>query len=161
MLNQPSRLRRSVVLWVCLLASAVVLGCAARPRGGSGGAESLIPPEPQREFRAAWVATVANIDWPSKPGLTSAQQQREIIAILDKAVDLKMNAIVLQVRTSCDAFYPSKLEPWSEYLTGTQGQPPAPYYDPLKMWIDEAHKRGIELHAWFNPYRAKIGRAHV
>src|SRR4030095_14190892 len=106
-------------------------------------------------FRAAWVATVGNIDWPTRSGLSSEQQQAEIKAILDKSVALKLNAIVWQVRTSCDAFYPSKFEPWSEFLTGTQGKAPDPYYDPLKMWVEEAHKRGIELHAWFNPYRAR------
>lgn len=113
-----------------------------------------MPPPPVREFRAAWVATVANIDWPSRRGLPVEQQKREVIAILDKAADLNLNAIVLQVRPACDALYPSKLEPWSEYLTGAMGRPPVPFYDPLQMWVDEAHKRGIELHCWFNPYRA-------
>lgn len=117
--------------------------------------EAEAPPAAPREFRAAWVASVENIDWPSKKGLPTKEQQAEIIAILDKSVELKLNCIVLQIRTSADALYPSKLEPWSVYLTGTQGQAPKPYYDPLRMWIDEAHKRGIELHAWFNPYRAK------
>jgi len=112
------------------------------------------PPRARREFRAAWVATVANIDWPSKPGLSTADQQAEVIAILDTAVALNLNAIIFQVRPQCDAFYNSRLEPWSYYLTGVQGQAPDPYYDPLKFWIDEAHKRGLELHAWFNPYRA-------
>jgi uncharacterized lipoprotein YddW (UPF0748 family) len=113
------------------------------------------PPVAPREFRAAWVATVENIDWPSKKTLSTQEQKAEINAILDKSVELNINCIVLQVRTACDALYPSKIEPWSVYLTGTQGQRPKPYYDPLKMWIDEAHKRGIELHAWFNPYRAR------
>ncbi len=112
------------------------------------------PPDPPREFRAAWVATVANIDWPTKRGLPVEQQKAEILGILNKASDLNLNAIVLQVRPACDAMYPSKLEPWSEYLTGTMGRAPSPYYDPLQMWVDEAHKRGIELHCWFNPYRA-------
>lgn len=112
------------------------------------------PPQVARELRAMWVATVANIDWPSKPGLTAWQQQAELIAILDKAVSLNMNAIVLQVRPAADALYPSKLEPWSEYLTGQMGRPPEPYYDPLEFAVTEAHKRGLELHAWFNPYRA-------
>jgi uncharacterized lipoprotein YddW (UPF0748 family) len=113
------------------------------------------PPAVQREFRAVWVASVANIDWPSRRDLTVAQQQAEIIATVERVKQLNMNAIVLQVRTSADALYESKLEPWSEYLTGTQGKAPDPYYDPLKMWVSEAHKRGIELHAWFNPYRAR------
>ncbi len=111
-------------------------------------------PEPSREFRAAWVATVANIDWPSSRDLSTDQQQEEMIDILDKSVDLNLNAIVLQVRPAADALYPSDIEPWSEFLTGVQGQPPQPYYDPLEMWIEEAHQRGLELHVWFNPYRA-------
>ena len=114
-----------------------------------------LPPAPPREFRAAWVATVANIDWPSKPGLPVARQIEEIHAILDKAVELNLNAIVLQVRTTCDALYASPYEPWSEYLTGKQGVAPVPFYDPLATWVFEAHRRGIELHAWFNPYRAR------
>src|SRR5262245_10921414 len=133
MLNQITP-RRLIVLLGCLAVCAILTGCASRPRAGTD-AQSLMPPEPAREFRAAWVATVANIDWPSRPGLPTQEQQRQIIAILDKAVELNLNAIVLQVRTSCDAFYPSKLEPWSEYLTGKQGQAPEPYYDPLEMWI--------------------------
>jgi uncharacterized lipoprotein YddW (UPF0748 family) len=112
-----------------------------------------IPPA-EREFRGVWVATVANIDWPSKPGLTSEEQQREAMTILDSVVALRLNAVILQVRPQCDALYDSKLEPWSYYLTGTQGKPPDPFYDPLAFWVEEAHKRGIELHAWFNPYRA-------
>lgn len=112
------------------------------------------PPAP-REFRAAWVSTVANIDWPSRRDLSTEKQKAEIIAILDQAVLLKLNAIILQVRPSADAIYPSQLEPWSEYLTGTQGKAPDPWYDPLAMWVEQAHLRGIELHAWFNPYRVR------
>jgi uncharacterized lipoprotein YddW (UPF0748 family) len=111
--------------------------------------------EPPREFRAVWVATVDNIDWPSKPGLTTEQQKNEAIAILDKAKQLNLNAVIFQVRPHTDAMYSSKIEPWSYYLTGKEGKAPKPYYDPLQFWITEAHKRGLELHAWFNPYRAK------
>jgi len=107
-----------------------------------------------REFRAAWVATVANIDWPSKPGLSTAEQQAEALHLLDSAVALNLNAIIFQVRPQCDALYNSELEPWSYYLTGEQGTAPEPYYDPLTFWVTEAHQRGLELHAWFNPYRA-------
>jgi uncharacterized lipoprotein YddW (UPF0748 family) len=115
----------------------------------------ITPPSPSREFRGAWVASVANIDWPSKPGLTTNQQQAELIAILDRAAKLKLNAVILQVRPASDALYQSKYEPWSEFLTGQMGKAPAPYYDPLAFAVEEAHKRGLELHAWFNPYRAR------
>jgi uncharacterized lipoprotein YddW (UPF0748 family) len=103
-----------------------------------------------------WVATVGNMDWPSRSGLSTEQQQDELRAILDRAVELKLNAIVLQVRPSADAFYASSIEPWSEYLTGRMGAAPEPYYDPLTFAVREAHNRGLELHAWFNPYRARF-----
>ena len=112
-------------------------------------------PTPQREFRAAWIATVANIDWPSKKGLSTEQQKAELIALLDKSVALNLNAVILQIRPSADALYASRIEPWSEYLSGTMGVPPKPFYDPLKFAVDEAHKRGLQLHVWFNPYRVR------
>jgi len=111
-------------------------------------------PPVQREFRAAWVATVDNIDWPSKPGLSSAAQQSEMRSLLDRAKLLNLNAIVFQIRPTADAFYQSSLEPWSYYLTGENGKAPDPFYDPLAFTVEEAHKRGLELHVWFNPYRA-------
>ncbi len=121
------------------------------------------PPLEPREFRGAWVATVANIDWPSRPGLPAAALRREALAILDRAQSLRLNAVVLQVRPACDAIYPSPLEPWTEYLSGEQGRAPwaageAPW-DPLAFWVQEAHRRAIELHAWFNPYRARHSAA--
>ena len=122
------------------------------PPGQIVDAEDL--PGPAREFRGAWVATVANIDWPSTPGLTTDQQQAELVAILDRAVDLGLNAVVFQVRPMADALYNSPIEPWSGYLTGREGERPEPFYDPLAFAVAEAHARGIELHAWFNPYRA-------
>jgi uncharacterized lipoprotein YddW (UPF0748 family) len=122
-----------------------------------GEIKHVLPPPPPREWRAAWVATVANIDWPSQPGLSAEQQQAEIRQLCDVAVSVGLNALILQVRTSADALYESKLEPWSEYLTGTQGQHPG--YDPLAVWLREAHQRGLELHAWFNPYRARQSSA--
>lgn len=120
-------------------------------------------PEPPREFRAAWVASVFNLDWPSRAGLPAAQQKAELTAILDKAVRLKLNAIILQVRPNADALYNSSIEPWSAWLSGP-GQNPG--YDPLAFAIAEGHKRGIEIHAWFNPFRATIsgrpvGRGHI
>lgn len=111
-------------------------------------------PHTAREFRAAWVATVANINWPSRPGLSPAEQQKEAIELLDFLKEHNFNAVILQVRPQADALYDSDLEPWSYFLTGKQGQAPEPYYDPLHFWIEAAHDRGIELHAWLNPYRA-------
>lgn len=112
------------------------------------------PPPLMREFRGAWVATVANIDWPSKPGLPVERQKAELIAVLDRCAALNLNAVVFQVRPAADALYASKLEPWSAFLTGEQGKAPEPFYDPLALAVEESHKRGLELHAWFNPYRA-------
>ena len=112
------------------------------------------PPARRREFRAVWVASVGNIDWPSRVGLTTAEQQAELITLLDSAVSLRLNAVILQVRPAADALYASKIEPWSEFLTGVEGQAPSPWYDPLAFAVREAHARGLELHAWFNPYRA-------
>lgn len=109
---------------------------------------------PKREFRGAWVATVSNIDWPSKPGLSSEEQKNELITILDHHQKSGLNAILLQIRPAADAFYGKSKELWSRFLTGSQGKAPDPFYDPLEFAINEAHKRGMELHAWFNPYRA-------
>ena len=133
-------------------AAAVNPGAAPRSTG-----DLVTPPPAPREFRAAWVSTVANIDWPSRSNLSMEKQQAEAIAILDRCKLLNLNAIVLQVRPSADAIYPSALEPWSEFLTGQQGR--APNYDPLQFWIEQAHARGLELHAWFNPYRARHATA--
>lgn len=116
---------------------------------------SLEVPAMPREFRAVWVATVANIDWPSKPGVSTEQAKGEMIAILDKCKDLRLNAVIWQVRPCCDALYDSKIEPWSEFLTGRSGKAPNPYWDPLAFGIKAAHERGLEFHCWFNPYRAK------
>jgi len=116
-----------------------------RPVGGT-------PPMIPREFRAAWVACVYNIDWPSTDGLSAANQQAELRALLDRAVSMRLNAIIFQVRPNADAAYQSSLEPWSHWISGAQGRSPG--YDPLSYCIQQAHGRGIEVHAWFNPYRA-------
>ncbi|MBX3288993.1 MAG: family 10 glycosylhydrolase [Acidobacteria bacterium] len=109
-------------------------------------------PEPERDFRAVWIATVDNIDFPSKKGISEAEQKAEIIRDLDLVQRLRMNAVVFQVRPAADALYRSEIEPWSEYLTGQMGKPQD--LDPLEFLVAEAHKRGILVHAWFNPYRA-------
>lgn len=113
------------------------------------------PPVP-REFRGVWIATVDNIDWPSKPGLPVDSQKAELLSLLDHAARIRLNAVILQVRPAADALYRSTLEPWSVYLTGRNGRPPQPAWDPLAFAVAEAHRRGMELHAWFNPYRARF-----
>jgi uncharacterized lipoprotein YddW (UPF0748 family) len=115
------------------------------------------------EFRGVWIATVDNIDWPQKGAFTVYSQKTEFIRQLDLHKRNGMNAVIVQVRPSADAFYPSNLEPWSQWLTGVQGRSPSPYYDPLQFMIDETHKRGMEFHAWLNPYRANfnIGSASI
>lgn len=119
------------------------------------------PAPAPREFRGVWVATVGNIDWPMRQDAGTWEQQRELLAILDRAVALKLNAIVFQVRPGADAVYASPYEPWSQFLTGRQGRAPEPPWDPLAFVVTEAHKRGLELHAWFNPYRAAYNRDTV
>ncbi|MFF4329890.1 glycoside hydrolase family 10 protein [Streptomyces sp. NPDC001591] len=117
----------------------------ARPGGGGGGGAAV------REFRGMWIATVTNLDWPSASGLTAREQRAQLTALLDTAVRRRLNAVVLQVRPAADSFWPSAREPWSQWLTGTQGKDPG--WDPLGTAVTEAHARGLELHAWFNPYR--------
>ncbi|MEC3881868.1 glycoside hydrolase family 10 protein [Parapedobacter sp. 10938] len=109
---------------------------------------------PKRELRGAWVATVVNIDWPSADNLSTAAQQQELIRHLDNHQRAGINAVFLQIRPTADAFYAKSSEPWSRFLTGKPGRAPEPFYDPLEFAINEAHKRGMELHAWINPYRA-------
>lgn len=139
-----------VLLLSCFSALFFLSSCtASKPKGEPSGV-----PGAEREFRAAWVATVANINWPSKPGLTTEEQKNEAITLLDYLAAHHFNAVVFQVRPQADALYQSRYEPWSYYLTGTQGKAPDPYYDPLQFWVEEAHNRGIELHVWLNPYRA-------
>ena len=110
--------------------------------------------QPKYEFRGVWIATVNNIDWPTGGVSDPAIQKADYIRLLDMHQRNGMNAMIVQVRPAADAFYPSPYEPWSEWLTGTQGKPPSPYYDPLQFMIEETHKRGMEFHAWLNPYRA-------
>ncbi len=133
-----------VFLFACIFASAI----------------SLIDAQtaPKREFRGAWVATVTNIDWPSSSGGSSSGQRLELTALFDKLAGAGVNAVIFQIRPACDAFYASPYEPWSSWLMGVQGRAPSnDYYDPLEFAAQEAHKRGMEIHAWFNPYRVKLG----
>ncbi|MFE5027330.1 glycoside hydrolase family 10 protein [Streptomyces sp. NPDC056656] len=128
-------------------AAAALTGLAAGDAAASGPGHAPVA----RDMRGMWLATVANRDWPSKPGLSAAQQRTELIAHLDTAVGRHLNAVVFQVRPTADALWPSPYEPWSGVLTGVQGKDPG--WDPLGTAVAEAHRRGLELHAWFNPYR--------
>ncbi|GII04563.1 glycoside hydrolase family 10 protein [Planobispora takensis] len=110
------------------------------------------PRFPKRQLRGVWIATVNNIDWPSRKGLAPDRQQAEYVKLLDAAAKRRFNAVFVQVRPASDTFYRSSLEPWSKFLTGTAGRDPG--WDPMPFLISEAHKRGLEFHAWFNPYRA-------
>ena len=141
---------------VATVSLAAMFVAPARRLGAqpSGSAADSVPPPIQREFRALWIATVANIDWPSRPGLSTAAQKLEMVALLDRAVALHMNAVIFQVRPEADALYQSANEPWSAFLSGKMGQAPDPFYDPLAFVVAQAHARGLEVHAWFNPYRA-------
>jgi uncharacterized lipoprotein YddW (UPF0748 family) len=129
------------------------------------------PPSVPREFRAAWATPIWDRgfrDWPSVPGLTPDSQRAELRSLLDHASSIGLNAVLLHVRLAGDALYPTPYAPWSAFLTGTSGEGPSPSYDPLKYAIDEAHSRGLQLHAWFNPFRAmlpnfagKAAKSHV
>jgi uncharacterized lipoprotein YddW (UPF0748 family) len=144
---------------LAFLAALTLLAACSRSGDVTGPppppAADTTAPSIRREMRGLWVATVANIDWPSRSGLSADQQRAELRDILDRAVAAGFNAIVLQVRPAADALYRSSIEPWGIMLSGTQGTDPG--YDPLAFAIDEAHQRGLELHAWINPYR--VGNA--
>ncbi len=153
----------------CLSVAVMAAACTGGGTGISGPtpvAADTNPPSVVREMRGMWVATVGNIDWPTRSSLTADQQRAELADIMTRAAAAGLNTIVFQVRSAADALYQSSLEPWSAVLTGTQGADPG--YDPLATAIQEAHARGLELHAWINPFRAgsapdsaKLAATHV
>ena len=149
-------IRRPVALSVRAVAlaatCAVLAACSGSGLTGPGTPAALTVPPIAREFRGMWIATVANIDWPTASGQSAGQQQTDFGQLLNVAQQTGLNAVVLQVRAAGDAMYSSSLEPWSRSLTGTQGVDPG--YDPLTYAVAQAHQRGLELHAWFNPFRA-------
>jgi uncharacterized lipoprotein YddW (UPF0748 family) len=117
------------------------------------------PPHIEREFRAVWLSPVSSggePDWPSRPGLPADSQKAELVALFDRAKAIGLNAVIMHVRTASDAFYPTKLAPWTAFLSGTSGVAPEPAYDPLAFAVQAAHERGLQLHAWFNPFRAML-----
>ncbi len=147
-----NRAKRRITRTICI----TMIAAACLAAGGEGDMpKSERPGEDEHEYRGAWIATVVNIDWPSESGLSTEQQKEELIGLLDLAKSLNLNVVIFQVRPACDAFYASELEPWSEYLTGVMGKAPDPYYDPLEFAVAEAHRRGLQIEAWFNPYRAR------
>ncbi|QRF34056.1 glycoside hydrolase family 10 protein [Bacillus safensis] len=139
-----------MLMFVFLLIPSSSLAARAVPKGKL---------ESTREMRAVWIASVYNLDWPSKKGLPVAEQKQEFIRLLDEIKAMNMNAVIMQIKPTADAFYPSAYGPWSEYLTGTQGKDPG--YDPLEFMIEESHKRGLEFHAWFNPYRITMNHTDL
>lgn len=118
-------------------------------------------PLPARELRGSWIATVHNINWPSEPGLPATRQKEQLQRLIQSAHDHGLNCLIFQVRPAGDALYESKLEPWSPYLSGLMSLPPSPKWDPLEFAIQESHRLGMELHAWFNPFRALAGEKHT
>lgn len=158
--DRPSALKRTS-FGLCFYLSMLLL--LLSPMSQAWQVVNEAAPEPTREFRAAWVATVYNIDWPSRSGLSAQKQKSELIKILNEAARQRLNAIILQIRPNSDALYSSNIEPWSVWLSGAGVNPG---YDPLAFAVAEGHRRGIEIHAWFNPFRAtvgnkKSGRGHV
>ena len=137
-----------------LVVATLVSTTPAATGDPAGGHCATDPAAPKRQLRADWIASVVNIDWPSRPGLPVAQQKAELERWYDDAVDRGLNAVIVQVRPTADTFWPSDLEPWSRYLTGTPGGNPG--YDPLAFAVEEAHERNLEFHAWFNPYRVSM-----
>ncbi|MER5390185.1 family 10 glycosylhydrolase [Saccharopolyspora sp. NPDC002686] len=143
---QGLRRIRANALVLALGLVAVLLGLFSATGAAAQG--------PSTAMRGMWIASVTNIDWPSRPGLSAEQQQAEYRKLLDQAVSNKLNAVFVQVRPTADAFWPSPHEPWSQWLTGVQGKDPG--YDPMRFMVDEAHQRGLQFHAWFNPYRVSM-----
>ncbi|QOV39517.1 family 10 glycosylhydrolase [Streptomyces ferrugineus] len=150
MLHRKSRLSRRAFTATALSALVASGGAMAAGSARASGSDRD-QRRATREMRGVWVATVANRDWPSRQGLTADEQRAELIAHLDNAAKCNLNTVILQVRPTADALWPSPYEPWSQVLSGTQGQDPG--WDPLGTAVEEAHARGLQLHAWCNPYR--------
>ncbi len=112
-------------------------------------------------MRAAWLSTVRNIDWPKSPSNSTEKKISDLINYIDDIKNANLNAVIMQVRPASDAMYQSNIEPWSSWLTGQQGKAPSPFFDPLQIAIEESHKRGMELHAWLNPYRVRLESYHL
>lgn len=145
-------LLKIIIVILIFIQSLSITPVSAEPNAGSSAGPAA-ESSANVEMRGMWVASVVNIDYPTKPTTDPSVLKAEALKILDEAEKTGFNAVFLQVRPTADAFYKSNYFPWSKFLTGTQGKAPADGFDPLAFWITEAHKRGIELHAWINPYR--------
>jgi uncharacterized lipoprotein YddW (UPF0748 family) len=145
-------IRAETLTQLCVLLSLLVVLSTTSCMKGPQVTKSVIIP--QKQLRAVWIATVANIDWPSKPGLSREVQQQEFVQRLNALQKWHMNTAVVQIKPTADAFYPSRYGPWSQYLTGVQGKDPG--YDPLAFMLQETHQRNLEFHAWFNPFRVSM-----
>src|SRR4051812_33257030 len=153
--TRPLRRARFVFVRIAVIAASVLLAGAVQ-------SQSPLPPPVPRELRGVWVTpldAMTGADWPSRSDLTADQQRAEFRQLLDRAKAIGLNAIILHVRMAGDAIYPSELVPWTAFLTGKQGVGPKPAYDPLAYAVAEAHARGMQLHAWFNPFRAMLPNA--
>jgi uncharacterized lipoprotein YddW (UPF0748 family) len=141
-----------------VLLLSVLVAAPASAAAPASVAEQVVcttdPATPKHQMRAMWIASVVNIDWPSAPGKSEAELKAEYDGWLALARSLNYNAVIVQVRPHADAFWPSPLEPWSQYLTGVAGQDPG--WDPLAYLVSKAHEQNLEFHAWFNPYRASM-----
>ena len=154
-------LKRSMA---ALLAAAALLlalpaGCSPTAGGERAAQAANAPSAARDDFRAVWVATVYNLDYPNAATTDAAALRAQADEILENCVDMGMNAVILQVRPSGDTLYPSELFPWSKYLTGASGLAPGDNFDPLAYWVERAHALGLELHAWINPFRITKGGA--
>ena len=152
MIRRDRGLARLRVAALCAIVAAAACSSDESVTGPPIVTPDPDPPAIIREMRGLWVATVANIDWPSRSALPADQQRAELVSIFDRAAAAGFNAIIFHVRPAGDAVYRSSIEPWGAMLTGTQGGDPG--YDPLAFAVQEAHARGLELHAWINPFRA-------
>lgn len=140
-----------VKIYVLIFLSVTLFQCTRKlPAPQNTPSVKIVSQSPKREMRGVWVATIENIDWPSKKGLSSEAQRNEFSEMISYQADLGFNSVFVQIRAASDAFYARSSEPWSEWLTGEQGKAPEPFYDPLRFMVEEAHEKNIEFHAWFN-----------
>jgi uncharacterized lipoprotein YddW (UPF0748 family) len=148
--------RRTILIPAFVMVFALLIAWASGCKAPAPLSEHLAEREvPGQEFRGVWLTTISNLDWPSSRNLTVDEQKTEALAMLDSLKKIGINAVILQIRPESDALYASSYDPWSWWLTGEQGRAPDPFYDPLEFFVREAHNRGMELHAWINPFRVE------